>query len=48
MNFLRAAVLLLFAAQFYFIPRSYAGFSFVPNDLMTTPFGPAYADILLR
>ena len=48
MNFVRAAVLLLFAVQFFFIPRSYAGFSFVPNDLMTTPYGPAYADILLE
>lgn len=48
MNFLRAAVLVLFAVQFFFIPRSYAGFSFVPNDLMTTDFGPAYADILLE
>lgn len=28
---------------------SYAeGFTFIPNDLMTTPFGPAWADILLE
>ena len=31
-----------------FAGTSYAGFNFVPNDLMTTPFGPAYADILLE
>ncbi len=48
MKFCRAAVLVLFAVQFFFIPRSFAGFNFVPNDLMTTPFGPAYADILLE
>lgn len=32
---------------FTFTGASYGGFNFVPNDLMTTPFGPAYADILL-
>ncbi|HVY55298.1 MAG TPA: hypothetical protein VHC46_06035 [Thermodesulfobacteriota bacterium] len=43
-----AAIAVLFALQLFFVPASRAGFSFVPNDLMTTPYGPAYADILVE
>lgn len=43
-----SAIVLFFAIQIFFVPSSYAGFSFVPNDLMTTPFGPAWADIVLQ
>lgn len=39
----------LFIMLFFSIPSSYGqGFTFIPNDLMTTPFGPAWADILLE
>lgn len=42
----------LFAAVLFsmtgFAGSSYGGFTFIPNDMMTTPFGPAYADILLE
>ncbi len=48
MNSIRALIVSTLIVPFFFITPSYAGFNFVPNNLMTTPYGPAYADILLE
>jgi hypothetical protein len=56
MNFfrvIRVTIVTLLLVPFFYISQSYAsqsyaGINFVPNDLMTTPYGPAYADILLE
>jgi hypothetical protein len=52
MNITRFVIVSLLLLPFLiitpFITPSYAGFNFVPNNLMTTPYGPAYADILLE
>ena len=56
MNFfrvIRVTIVTLLLVPFFYISQSYAsqsyaGINFVPNNLMTTPYGPAYADILLE
>ncbi|MFI5322745.1 MAG: hypothetical protein ACHQ6U_04255 [Thermodesulfobacteriota bacterium] len=48
MNSVRVLLVSLVLTPFFFNPPSYADFNFVPNNLMTTPYGPAYADILLE
>lgn len=48
MNSVRVLLASLVLTPFFFSTPLYADFNFVANNLMTTPYGPAYADILLE